>query len=211
MTISGPNDINSSSPLSDLSSASDLLNSESKSKNIIGVLLKESDNHSNDSNTKSEKAKEYIQASEKLRKLASAVREKAAKLKGSKIEEEERQKISKEIIAQIPDALKIYFPTDASPEVLEKIADELDERAKDLRVKADDLLKDSEKSQELAKNLKDQAGQMAKKDLKLSDLHLKHVSAHNQGLLKVLQKLGIAKLDAEYKQQVESSQRNGVG
>ena len=203
---------NISNELKDLDSvsavggSSDLLNKSNSNQNIAQVLLKESTNFLNDSQAKAQKAREYITVSDDLKKKAAAVRAKADMLRQEKLSKEEKEKAVKEIINMLPDDLKLLVPSNASPEVLEKIAHELEERAKDFRTKADDLLKDSEQSGKLAKQLQEQANMVNKKNLSFSDLHLKSASAHNQGLLLVLKKLGIAKLDAEYKQQIQSSQ-----
>ena len=203
---------NISNELKDLDSvsavggSSDLLNKSNSNQNIAQVLLKESTNFLNDLQAKAQKAREYITVSDDLKKKAAAVRAKADMLRQEKLSKEEKEKAVKEIINMLPDDLKLLVPSNASPEVLEKIAHELEERAKDFRTKADDLLKDSEQSGKLARQLQEQANMVNKKNLSFSDLHLKSASAHNQGLLLVLKKLGIAKLDAEYKQQIQSSQ-----
>ncbi len=200
------NEIRDSNSVSGVSSTDDLLNKSNSSKNLAQVLLKESTNYSSDSQAKAQKAREYIKVSDDLKKKAMSVRAKADRLRSKKLSAEERAKEINEIINMLPDDLKLLVPLNASPEVLEKIAHELESRAKDFRKKADDLLKDSEQSDNLAKQLKEQAGLINKKDFNFSDLHLKSASAHNQGLLLVLKKLGIAKLDAEYKEQIAYSQ-----
>ena len=200
------NDIKDSNSVSGISSAEDLLNKSNSNKNLAQILLKESTNYSSDSQAKAEKAREYIKVSDDLKKKAAAVRVKADRLRQGKLSEEEKTKAVKEIINMLPDDLKMLVPSNASPEVLDKIAHELESRAKEFRTKADDLLKDSEQSDKLAKQLQEHANLVNKKDLKISDLQLKSASAYNQGLLLVLKKLGIAKLDAEYKDQVAYSQ-----
>ena len=200
------NEIRDPNSVSGVGSTDDLLNKSNSNKNLAQILLKESTNYSNDSQAKAQKAREYIKVSDDLKKKAASVRAKADRLRSEKLSAEERAKEINEIINMLPDNLKMLVPSDASPEVLDKIAHELESRAKDFRRKADDLLKDSEQSDNLAKQLKEQAGLVNRKDSSISDLHLKSVSAHNQGLLLVLKKLGIAKLDAEYKEQVAYSQ-----
>ena len=189
-----------------LDSSEDLLNKSNSNKNLSLVLLKESTSYLNDSQEKAQKAREYMEVSEDLKKKAAAVRAKADKLRQHKLSEKEKTEAVKEVINTLPDELKMLVPSNASPEVLDKIADELESRAKEFRTKANDLLKDSEQSDKLAKQLMEQANQVNKKDLRISDLQLKSASAYNQGLLLVLKKLGIAKLDAEYKEQVAYSQ-----
>lgn len=189
----------------------DLLNKSNSNQNLAQILLKESTNYLNDSHAKAEKAREYIKVSDDLRKKASSVRAKADMLRHEKLGKEEKAKAVKEIINMLPDDLKLLVPSNASPEVLDKIADELESRAKGFRVKADDLLKDSEESNKFSKQLQGQADLVNRKGLKISDLHLKSASAHNQGLLLVLKKLGIAKLDAEYKEQVAYAQGKNPG
>ena len=200
------NGIKDSNSISGTSSTEDLLNKSNSNKNLAQILLQESTNFLNDSQAKAEKAREYISVSDDLKKKASAVRAKADKLRQGELSEEEKANAVKGIIDMLPDNLKMLVPSNATPEVLDKIANELESRAKEFRTKADDLLKDSEQSDKLAKQLKEQADLVNKKDLNMSDLHLKSASAHNQGLLLVLQKLGIARLDAEYKEQVAYSQ-----
>ena len=199
------NEIKDLNSVSAMDGTEDLLNKSNSNKNLAQILLKESTNFLNDSQAKAQKAQEYIKVSDDLKKKAAAVRVKADSLRRQKLSEEEKAKIVKDIINMLPDDLKLLVPSNASPEVLDKIAHELEERAKEFRTKADDLLKDSEHSDKLAKQLKEQSNLINKKDFNISDLHLKSASAHNQGLLLVLKKLGIAKLDAEYKNQVASS------
>ena len=203
------NEIKDLNSISAVGGTEDLLNKSNSNKNLAHILLKESTNFLNDSQAKAQKAQEYIKVSDDLKKKAAAVRVKADSLRRQKLSGEEKAKIVKDIISMLPDDLKLLVPSNASPEVLDKIAHELEERAKEFRTKADDLLKDSEHSDKLAKQLKEQSNLVSKKDFNISDLHLKSASAHNQGLLLVLKKLGIAKLDAEYKDQVASSQGNG--
>ena len=205
------NDIKDLNSVSAMGNADDLLNKSNSNKNLAQILLKESANFLNDSQAKAQKAQEYIKVSDDLKQKAVSVRAKADRLRQQKLSEEEKTKAVKEIINMLPDELKILVPSNASPEVLDKIADELESRAKEFRIKADDLLKDSEQSDKLAKQLKEQADLVNKKDLNISDLHLKSASAHNQGLLLVLKKLGVAKLDAEYKEQVAYSQSKAQG
>ena len=192
-------------------SIDDLLNKSNSNKNVAQILLKESTNYLNDSQSKGEQAREYINVSNDLKKKAAAVRAKADELRQRELSEEEKANAAKAIINMLPNDLKMLIPANASPEVLDKIADELEARAKGFRIQADNLLQSSEESDKLAKQLKEQAGLISKKDLKISDLHLKSASAHSQGLLMVLKKLGIAKLDAEYKEQVAYSQKAQQG
>lgn len=210
MTGTEISNIKDPNSVSSIDSTQDLLDQSNSNKNLAQILLKESTNYLNDSQAKAEKAREYIKVSDDLKSKATAVRAKADRLRQEKLTKEEKAKAIKEIISMLPDDLKLLIPSNASPEVLDKIADELESRAKDFRRKADDLLRDSEQSNSLAKQLKEHAGLVSRKDLTISDLHLKSASAHSQGLLLVLKKLGIAKLDAEYKQQVAYSQGKGL-
>ncbi len=180
----------------------DLLNQSNSNNNLAQVLLKESTSYQNDSQAKAQRARDYIHVSNDLKKKAMAVRAKADLLRQQKLSKEEKTKAVKEIISMLPDDLKLLVPSNASPEVLDKIANELEERAKHFRMKADDLLKDSENSDRLSKQLRGQSGLINRRDLRISDLQFKSASAHNQGLLLVLKKLSIAKLDAEYREQV---------
>ena len=180
----------------------DLLDKSKSAQGIANILLKESKNYTSDSQAKFQKAQQYLQTSKDLEQLARAVRDKARTLKNKQASEEEKAKSMKEIISSLPQELTIFVPPNSSPEVLERIADELMTKAKDFRTKADDLLKDSETSDKLGKQLREQAHLLDKKEISLSDLQFKAASAHNEGLLLTLKKLGIAKLDAEYKEQV---------
>ncbi len=200
------NDLKEPNSISAVSGPEDLLNENKSSRNLSQVLLRESNSYLNESQEKAEKAREYMEVSEDLIKKAAAVRAKASSLRQGKLSKEERIGAVKEIIEMLPDNLKVLVPVNADPEVLDRIADELESRAKEFRTKADDLLKDSERSDKLAKQLIEQANMVSKKELKISDLYLKSASAHNEGLLLVLKKLGVAKLDAEYKEQIAYSQ-----
>ena len=180
----------------------DLLNQSRQDKDLSVILLKESTKYGSDSQAKAQQAQQYLKASKDLESLARAVRDKARSLKQKNISEEEKVKSLKELMASLPQELSILVPPNASVEVLDQIADELLRRARDFRCKADDLLKDSEESEKISKQLKDQATLYGKRDISISDLQLKAASAHNEGLLLVLKKLGIAKLDSEYKKQI---------
>ena len=196
INIKDPNSISA------VDASSDLLSKSNSNNNLAQVLLKESTSYENDSQAKAQKAREYIQLSNDLKQKAIAVRLKASLIRQGKLSKEEKTQAVKDIISVLPDNLKLLVPLNASPEVLDKIAHELEERAKHFRTKADDLLKDSEESGRLSKQLKRQSGLINRRDLKVSDLRFQFALAHNQGLLLILKKLSIAKLDAEYKEQV---------
>lgn len=184
-------------------SSQDKLDGHSKRK-IAETLLQESTNFSNDSNTKAQKAQEYLQAADALEKAADAVRIKADQLRKGELEKEDAVKQVAETAGSM---IEMPIPKDATPELLKSIANSLEEKAKENRRMADDLLKDSENSKRIANQLQEQADMLSKKDMNLSDLQLKSVQAHNEGLNMVFKKLGVYKLDAEYKQQVAYAQR----
>ena len=136
--------------------------------------------------------------------MADAVREKAQKLRTNEVDKDE---IVKEIAKTAGVALQIPVPKDATPEELENIADALENKARENRVKADNLLKESEVSQRLANQLREQVVMIVKKEMNLTELQLKSALAHNEGLSKVLIKLGIERLDNQYKEQVSYSEK----
>ena len=126
------NDIKDLNSVSAMNSSEDLLNKSNSNKNLAQVLLKESTNFLNDSQAKAEKAREYLNVSDDLKKKAAAVRVRADKLREGKLSEEEKTKAVNEIINMLPDELKMLIPSNASAEVLDKIANELESRAKEL-------------------------------------------------------------------------------
>ena len=187
-------------------STDDKLESNSQKK-IAEKLLGESSNYSNDSKAKSEQARALLSAADALEKLANAVRVYADQIKTKSTKKEESVKE----VVQVPgQALEMPIPKDATPEQLKNIAKDLEDRAKENRRKADDLLIESEKSMGLAKQLKEHAGLIAKNDMKLSDVEWKSGQAHNEGLNMVFKKLGIYRLDAEYKEQVAYAQKRAA-
>lgn len=197
----GVNSVQSSNNLSTIlavDSAQDKLEGRSQKK-IVEELLKESTSFSNDSKAKAEQAREYLSAADSLEKMADAVRVKAEQLRKNEIKKEEAVK---EVVEVVGKELEVPIPKNATPELLEQIADSLEARAKEHRQMADDLLKQSEESKRMANQLEEQAKILIKKDMNLSDLELKSAQAHTEGLNLVFKKLGIYKLDAEYKEQV---------
>ena len=177
-------------------------------KKIAEVLLKESTNYSNNSNAGAEEARQLLGDAEKLEKLAIAVRVKADQLRKKEIDGKDQTVNA--VVNTAASLLEMPIPKNATPELLEKIASSLDEKAKDNRRKADELLKQSEESLRIAKQLEEQAGQISRKEMNLSDLDLKSAQAHNEGLNLVFKKLGIYRLDAEYKEQVAYSQKRAA-
>lgn len=173
-------------------------------RNIAETLLKESENYSFDSNHKKEQARQFFIAADALEKMAEAVRKKASELKNNKINKEEA---IKEVVEVVGTVLEMPIPKDATPELLDQIADALEEKAKENRRMANDLLIQSEKSLELSGKLKEQAHLISEKDMNLSDIRLKSALFHNEGLKMIFDKLGIFRLDAQYKEQVAYAER----
>ncbi len=163
-------------------------------------LLEESVKHSNESKQKSDQALQFLHAAEALEKAAEALRLKAQEIKSGKVGKE---KGIKEVEKTVQAVLQIPIPKDATPEMLLDMADKYEEKAKENRVKANDLLIQSEESAKLAVQLEKQVLMVNNKDMKLNELSFKQAAAHNEGLNMVFKKLGIYKLDAEYKVQVE--------
>ena len=172
-------------------------------KKIAQELIKESESGQQASNGKKEEAQAYILAAKAMEKMADAVRQKAALLSQNKVEKEEALKAAREAVEKHGLVLEFPLPKDASPELLEKIADSLEQKAKENRIKADELLKDAETLQRHSDNLKKQADMIHKKEMNFSEMDLKSGAAHNEGLNMIFKKLGINKVDAEYKQQLE--------
>jgi len=185
--------------------ASDALSDKLESSNqkrIAETLLKESDGYLQDSSTKQQQAQTYLQAADALEKMAEAVRIKAQQLKNGEVDKEN---VVQEVEQIVGTTLQMPVPKDATPEELEDIADALEEKAKENRIKADDLLKESEESAKMSNQLKEQASMIAQNDGNISDLRLKSAASQNEGLKMIYDKLGIYKLDSEYKEQVSYS------
>ena len=173
-------------------------------KKIAEALLNESENYSSDSNQKKELAHQYFLAANALEKMAEAVRIKADQLRNNEISKE---KAVNEITEVAGVVLQMPVPKDATPELLDQIANTLEEKAKENKMKADEFLIQSERSFEMSKKLKEQAGIIGEKDISLSDIRLKSAQFHNEGLKMVFDKLGIFQLDSEYKQQVAYAEK----
>lgn len=178
---------------------------ESNQQRRIGeTLLRESDNYSFDSNKKKEQAQSYLQAADALEKMAEAVRQKANQVKSGEVKKENALQEVEQVVGV---ALQMPVPQNATPEELEDIADALEEKAKENRMKADDLLKQSEELEKISKQLKEQANMIAGKDMNISDLRLKSALSHNEGLKKIYDKLGVHRLDEDYKSQVAYAEK----
>lgn len=204
--VNAPNNIDPAKQVSAVL-ASDALGDKlesSSQKRIAETLIKESENYSLDSNRKKEQAQSYLHAADALEKMAEAVRLKAQQLRSGEIDKE---KAVQEVEMVVGTALQMPVPKDATPEELEDIADALEEKAKENRIKADDLLKESEESDKMSKQLKEQASVIAENDGNISDLRLKTAASQNEGLKMIYDKLGIYKLDNEYKSQVAYSEK----
>ncbi len=182
-------------------SAQDKLEGNSKHK-IADALLMESNKFSDSSNKQAQKAQEYLQAADALEQAATAVRARADQMRKGQIKEEEK---TKKVVEVPGSGVQIPIPKDATPELLEKMAESLEAKAKENRRMADDLLKESEGSKRMANQLQEHADLISKKDMSVSDLQAKSMQAHNEGLNMVFKKLGVYKLDSEYKEQVAYS------
>ncbi|MBI3590236.1 MAG: hypothetical protein HY094_02520 [Candidatus Melainabacteria bacterium] len=184
-------------------SDNDKLESNSQKK-IADKLLNESSNYSKDSRQKAEQARELLSAAEALSRLASAVRAHAEQIRSNPVKKTEESAQTQKTIKVLGKELEMPIPKNATPEQLENMAKDLEDKAKENRRKADDLLIDSEKHSKLAAELEKQA-KFIEGNVKISDVQMKLVQAHNEGLNMVFKKLGIYTLDAEYRRQVESS------
>lgn len=173
------------------------LESDNKKK-IADDLRSEATTFSSDSKAKAEQARKIQDEATMLEQAARALRLKAdQKKRNEKVNEDKAVEMAATI-------LEITIPKDAPPEMLEELANRLESIAKDKRRQADDLLKQSEESERIAKQLQEHAD-MLSRNMSLSDIQLKTAQAHNEGLNLVFKKLGIYKLDAQYKQQVAYS------
>ncbi|GEM_PF-2561847 len=184
-------------------SAQNSMEGNSKKK-LAEILMKESDNYSSDSDSKSQKARELLSAADTLENIATSLRKKAEQMRRNEIDKKEAVKSISETVAT---EYEIPVPENATPEQIEEIAKSFEKKAKDMRSQADDLLKQSEESQRYAKQLKEQCETIERSDGSFSNWQLESARAHNEGLNLVFKKLGIYRLDAEYKEQVAYSQR----
>jgi len=174
------------------------LESDNKKK-LADDLRSEATVFSNDSKSKAEQARKIQEEAAVLEQAARALRLKADQKKRNEEVDEDKA------IEMAASVLGIVIPKDAPPEMLEELADRLEAIAKDKRRQADDLLQQSEESERIAKQLQDHADMFSKKELGSLDFQSKLAQAHNEGLGLVFKKLGIYKLDAQYKQQVAYS------
>lgn len=185
---------------------------DEKNKEKVTIqLLKESDHYKNNSNQKAEQAREYLSAAKSMESMAETIRSKAKMLRDGGPNAIKKKEAIKEITNMVKSMLDLTVPVpkDATPEKLEKMADDIEARAKHLRLKADDLLKDSENDMDLSKQLKKQADSLDRKEMRLNDVQLKAFAAHNEGLSKVFKMLGIMRLDSIYKDQLAIAEKNG--
>lgn len=202
----GPNTVHNNQQISAIlttDSAQNKLEGNSQKK-IAEALLSESENYSLDSNQKKEQAQQYLMAADALEKMADAVRVKAEQLRNNEVNKDD---VVKEVVEVVGVVLQMLVPKDATPELLDEIADSLEAKAKENRRMADDLLIHSEKSHELSVKLKEQANLISEKDMNISDLRLRSIVSHNEGLKMIFDKLGIFNLDAQYKEQVAYAER----
>ncbi len=177
----------------------------SNQKRIAEELLKESTKYSDGSKAKALEAQRYIEAANALDQIANLLKLKAEQMRRGEIERERAIEEVKQAMALLKEEYQIPIPKDATPELLEDMAQRYKEEAKKDRKKGDDLLKESEADARLAWQLKEQSELLSRKEMNLTDLQMKAAQAHNEGLRVVLNLLGIGELDTEYKQQVAYS------
>lgn len=201
-TINGPG-VNA---VSAIDTANSKLDSDAYRK-IAQELIKESEKGFNDSNQKKEQAQAYLLAADAMKKFADLVRQQAARLRENRIEKEEAVKAVEEAAGNNGLILEFPIPKNATPEQLERIADSLEGKAKENIRKADDLLQEAERIRNHADNLKRQAQKLNNKDMNFSEMQLKSIAAHNEGLNMVFKKLGIQRLDSEYKEHIEYAEK----
>ena len=207
-TLNQVSNIQKTNSVSAADNANDMLNRDKDSqKRIAQELLSESTNYTNDSNSKAQQAQEFLHAADALDKMAQAVRDKASQLRSGEINREKAIEEIKKIVQVNGQALEFPIPKDATPEQLTAIAEAIENKAKENRTKADDLLKESEKSAKLARQLKEQVEMLNRKEMKISELGLRSAAERNEGLNMVFKKLGIFRLDSEYKEQVAYSEK----
>ena len=175
-----------------------------KQRHIAKELLKESHNFAGESKEKTEQAQRLIQAADALEKIANMLRAYAQGIKNGEIE---KDKAIEEVSKAVEAVLQVPIPKDATPEMLLDMAEKYDHKAKENRTKADELLVQAEEAHSLSVQLEKQVGMLNRKDMNLNELSFKQAAAHSEGLSMVYKKLGIYKLDAEYKSQVEYSQK----
>lgn len=208
--MSSPNTINNNGQKVGAILSSEL-NQEKLTSNdyrkIAQELLKESEQSFATSKGKEDEARSYFLAADAMDKAAEALRQRAAQMRKGEIDKEKSIDEVKKIVEKHGLVFEFPIPKNASPELLEEIADRLEAKAKENRIKADELLKDAERARDIANKLKEQSELLARKDANLSDIHLKHALAQNEGLSLVLKKLGILKLDSQYKEYVEIAEK----
>ena len=167
-------------------------------------LLNESHNLAGESKQKTEEAQKLLHAAGALEKIANTLRTHAQGVQNGETEKDRSiQEVSKahEAVLQVP------IPKDATPETLLDMAEKYERKAKDNRARADDLLIQAEEAHSMSTQLEKHAGMLNKKDMKLNELSFKQALAHNEGLNMVFKKLGIYKLDTEYKAQVQYAEK----
>lgn len=169
-------------------------------RQIAENLLKESASCLMGSNEKREQAQQYLQAADALEKMAEAVRQKAQKVRNGELDKDQAVE---EVSAVIQGVLEFPLSKDMPPNVLDEIADRLDDQARKNRIIADDLLQDAESLDSKSVKLKEQAEKVIQKDMSFfSDLGMKSIVSRNEGLKFVYEKLGIFRIDEQYRQQV---------
>ncbi len=194
--------------LSILATESTQVNYEGGNQRRLGEdLLKESSKHLTDSRAQAEKAREYLNAADVLERAAKAVRAQAQRIKEGSVKKEDAVK---EVAQVFGSMVQMPLPKNASPEELERIAEDLEAKAKENRLIADELLKDSESKEALSNRLREQAVMVAKKESGIDAMRMRSVTAHTEGLSMVFKKLGIYNLDMQYKELIAYASKKSM-
>ena len=200
----GANSVDSTNEMKVLTSNALKDKLEGKSYKVIAEeLFKESERQYLVADQKRELGAQYHEAAQALDDLANTIRLKAKLLREGKI-------TSLEAVSHVSEAtkniLEFPIPRDATPEILEKIADRLQEKAVAYRQKANDLVKDAEESRDVSRELKEQAEDLMEREFEISEFQMKSIVSRNEGLKIVFDKLSVFKVDSEFRSQVAYSQ-----
>lgn len=175
-------------------------------KNIAQRILDDSKNFYSQADVASKQAQALIQAAKVLEMMAAEIRNHINKLKNKELGPQRAIEEVKKLYEKNGHTFDVVVPHGATLETLERIANDLEDRAKSMRRKADDLIVQSQEFIDLGNKLQDQAGLLGKKDMNFSDLMFQAAADKNMKLYMHLKKLGLVlKLDAEYKRQIEST------
>ena len=177
-------------------------------KTVAEELLKESERQYLAADQKKELATQYFEASQALNDLVNNLRQKASLLRQGKITRQEALSCLTEATKNI---IEFPIPRDATPEILEQIANKLEDKAKEYRRKAEDLMEDAEVTKDESLRLKEQANELFEKEFEISELDMKSAISKNIGLKIVFDKLSLFKVDSEFRNQVAYSQNKAQG